>query len=523
MPTHAHNAQHDPRDVPSPTSSSEKAGSFRHSEGSLDQDKAADAFRTHVVARSVSSETPLGADAVLPAGAYRLYRRRFVGLLALIALNVVAAMPNPWFGPIATNTANEFGFTLDEVNWFGNVVNLAFLPSTIVVPFILTRYGILKTPSCASQCCSGAVVMLFSAWIRYAGTAESLPEGGAYALITLGQILAGAAQPVFQVLGPLYSETWFDLKGRTTATMLMSIANPVGSGIAQLISPTISTPRSSLLVLAIICTATAPCALLVGNAPPTPPTFAASQDKPSFLSLVRALSGREPSNVPTYMSVRERIDFVILVINFGVLVGVVTSFTILTDQDFGPYGYSSDTSGFMGATLLLAGIVAAVVTSPLFDRVLTHHLALTCKVLCPILGVVWLSLIWAARPVKPNDAGALYALMALVGAASVTLLPVAIELTIEVSRNADGSSALLWFAGNLMSVVCVLVEGALRAGPAAHPPNNMHRALVFQGALVCGAVATIAGLRGRQARRARDEQMAAEARQGIALVEHGSP
>lgn len=61
-----------------------------------------------------------------------------------------------------------------------------------------------------------------------------------------------------------------------------------------------------------------------------------------------------------------------------------------------PYGYSSDTAGFMGATLLLAGIVAAIFTAPLFDHVLTKHLALTVKVLVPIMAALWLSLIWAS-------------------------------------------------------------------------------------------------------------------------------
>jgi hypothetical protein len=37
------------------------------------------------------------------------------------------------------------------------------------------------------------------------------------------QFFAAVAQPVFQVLGPAYSEAWFDLKGRTTATMIIAI------------------------------------------------------------------------------------------------------------------------------------------------------------------------------------------------------------------------------------------------------------------------------------------------------------
>jgi hypothetical protein len=59
-----------------------------------------------------------------------------------------------------------------------------------------------------------------------------------------------------------------------------------------------------------------------------------------------------------------------------------------------PVGYSSDTAGFMGATLILSGIVAAVVTAPLFDRVFTSHLAITAKFLVPILAVAWLCFIW---------------------------------------------------------------------------------------------------------------------------------
>lgn len=36
------------------------------------------------------------------------------------------------------------------------------------------------------------------------------------------------------------------------------------------------------------------------------------------------------------------------------------------------------------------------------------------------------------------------------------MLPVALELAVEVTRNADASSAVLWFAGNLVAITCVL-------------------------------------------------------------------
>lgn len=56
----------------------------------------------------------------------------------------------------------------------------------------------------------------------------------------------------------------------------------------------------------------------------------------------------------------------------------------------------------MGACLLLSGIVAAIVTAPLFDRVFTHHLAITIKLIVPILAGTWLSLIWAGMFILVN-------------------------------------------------------------------------------------------------------------------------
>jgi hypothetical protein len=70
----------------------------------------------------------------------------------------------------------------------------------------------------------------------------------------------------------------------------------------------------------------------------------------------------------------------------------------LTNRLQQPVGYSADEAGFMGACFLLSGLVAAIVTAPLFDRVFTHHLAVTSKILVPFIAVGWFSFIWAGMP-----------------------------------------------------------------------------------------------------------------------------
>ncbi|EPS96236.1 hypothetical protein FOMPIDRAFT_58415 [Fomitopsis schrenkii] len=426
-----------------------------------------------------------------------MYKRRWIGVVAIIILNIVAGMSLVWFGPIADDTVHKFQFTLDEVNWLGNCINIVYLPAPVIVPWLYGRLGLRKT------CWLGAIIFVASGWIRYAGTAHGIGRGGAYALIIIGQILSGVAQPIFQVLIPGYSEKWFNLRQRTTATMLMSISNPIGVAIGQLISPLVGPPNQGLLVLAIIYSASAPCVLLVQDAPPTPPTRAAGQRNPSFMSLVRAMAGREPRDRTTYMTTRQRIDFAVMSLLFGVLVAAISAFSILSSQWLQPYGYSDTISGLMGATLLLVGIVTTAMTAPLFDRVFTNHLAITIKVLCPFLGGAWLALIWAVRA---GDTGGLFAIMAIIGATSLTMLPVAIELAVELTRNADGSSAILWASANLFSIIFVLAEGALRSGHRAEPPHNMHGAIIFQGAFVFASVSMIFLVEGKQTRRAADEQ-----------------
>lgn len=434
---------------------------------------------------------------------YRLYRRRFVGLLGMILLNVGAAAGWPWFGPISNEMAQDFGLTLNQVNWLGNIVALIYLPVALVLPEFIQRIGF------RNSCYFGALCLILSSWIRYAATADGLSANSAYALLMFGQLFTSIAQPIFQVLGPKYSETWFDLGGRTTATMIVAVSNPIGGAIGQLLSP-IADSKTSILILGILQSATAPMVFLIQEKPPKPPTYSASHETPSIVSLLRVWVGLSPlkrdrnraQRPDPYMTWRERIDFGIVVLVFGVLVAATNAWAILTSQYLEPQGYSSDTAGLMGACLLLTGLVAAIITAPLFDRVFTHHLSITTKVLVPCTAAGWLALIWA---IKPGNTGGLYAIMTIIGVTSLPMLPIALELGCELTRNAEGSSAIMWFTANLFGVIFILSEGALRAGPDASPPLNMKQATIFNGVFIFVTSAFVMALKGDQRRRHADE------------------
>lgn len=161
-------------------------------------------------------------------------------------------------------------------------------------------------------------------------------------------------------------------------------------------------------------------------------------------------------------------------------------------QTQAPYGYSETIAGlfvspffvflfglakaklYQGGSLIIAGLVAAIITAPIFDRYLTHHLVVAIRIGSPIISIGWFSLIWAGMHsppilqkvltiadnlhyiVKENNTGALFAIFVVIGVVSLILLPCTLELASEVTRNSATSSAVLWASGNLFPFIFII-------------------------------------------------------------------
>ncbi|CAE6493347.1 unnamed protein product [Rhizoctonia solani] len=440
---------------------------------------------------------------------YRLYKRRWTGLLGVCLLNFVAGAAWFWFASIAIPVSEDFGISLGQVNWLANCVNVAFLPVSLVIPSVCSRYGL------RISCFIGTIVTLVGAWVRYAGTAPSLSPNGKFGLLLFGQILLGIGQPWFLIIGPKYSEVWFDLKGRTTATMLVSISNPIGTSFGQIVAPYCPSVRVSILILAIMTTGLAPSVLLIYSAPPTPPTFSGSHPSPPPIQTLRAFLGRSRSGEIT-MTPRERLDSVILLLTFGLMVAALNTLGIILAQAIAPYGYTPEDAGIIGGVYVLAGIVGAVVIMPIFDRYLTHHLALASKVITTMLAACFISLIWAVRE---DNAPAIYVIVVVLGISCFTLLPITLEIACEITRSPEASSAILWLLAYLLTTIFIPIVDHMRDdSPTANPPSNMRRGLIFEAGIAASCVVIILGLRGKQSRRELDVQKQQEAaRRGVII------
>jgi FLVCR family MFS transporter 7 len=176
--------------------------------------------------------------------------------------------------------------------------------------------------------------------------------------------------------------------------------------------------------------------------------------------------------------------FILISIAFGVYVGFFNAMSSLINQIMEPYGFSETEAGIAGAILIIVGLVAAAIVSPLIDR--TKHYLRTIQVLVPLIAIGYLILIFAP---ETQTIAAPYIACAILGAASFSLLPCALEYLCEITYpvSPEISSTLCWAGGQFLGAVFVIIMDALKGGISGEPTDTMKRALIFQ-AVVSWAV-----------------------------------
>lgn len=128
---------------------------------------------------------------------------------------------------MASNAAAYFNTDESAINWLSTAFLFAFC---VMVPVVI--YVLHSGPKLSIIVAS--VLILVGNWVRYGGVVASPHNFG---VVMFGQILIGFGQPFVLSAPTRYSDLWFTNKGRVAATALMSLANPLGAALGQLIIP----------------------------------------------------------------------------------------------------------------------------------------------------------------------------------------------------------------------------------------------------------------------------------------------
>ena len=382
---------------------------------------------------------------------YQTYKRRYIGLFAIVLLNISTGFVWLTYSSVPDEAAAYLSCSKDIVNLTTILYFVAYLVMSPVSGWMFERHGIKRS------LLFGAAIQLVGAFLRYfANFIDATPNhnGGRLALTLVGQIIAAAAQPFFLNVPPKFAAVWFSESGRTTATMIGSVANAFAAALAQLIIPVITTDKDSMVNSVLTCAILSVVAfvpvLLMSDRPPTPPSPSAAEallvtsEEPFWISLKKVGSNKQ---------------FLILMFMFGTFVGFFNAFSSLITQFTAPYGYSSSDAGYFGAAMIVAGLVGAGIAGPVIDR--TKQFKSLCKVFVPIATAFYIIFVFVVRK---DFFGGIIGVSALLGLFSFALLPVILELGVECTYPVTpaSSTSLLWTSGQFFAVIFLVILGKLQ-------------------------------------------------------------
>ncbi|KAE8372659.1 major facilitator superfamily domain-containing protein [Aspergillus bertholletiae] len=420
-----------------------------------------------------------------PSGpVYKVYKRRFWGLAQLVLLNIVVSWDWLTFSAISTTASEHFGVSETAINWMSTGYLFAFCAASPIVIFTLNKGG--PKPAIIAT----STLLLVGNWVRYAGTKA---RGGMFGVAMFGQILIGLAQPFCLSAPTRYSDLWFSDKGRTSATAVATLANPLGAALGQLINSFWATKPSEVpdmvLYISVMATVAAIPSFILPSKPPTPPSASSATTRTPL--------------IPTIIQLFKTLEFWLILIPFSVYVGFFNSVSSLLNQILSPYGFSETEAGIAGGVLIVVGLISSAIVSPITDR--WKHYLTTIRILVPIVGVCYIGLIFA--PSSSAGIAPSYVVCALLGASSFALLPVVLEYLVEITYpfSPEIGSTICWTGGQLLGAIFILVQDALKAGRDANPPEKMTNALIFSAVIACVAAPfpISIGLFGRNVRRRR--------------------
>eukprot|EP00096_Caligus_rogercresseyi_P007109 TRINITY_DN2459_c0_g1_i1.p1 TRINITY_DN2459_c0_g1~~TRINITY_DN2459_c0_g1_i1.p1 ORF type:complete len:493 (+),score=163.32 TRINITY_DN2459_c0_g1_i1:15-1493(+) len=301
---------------------------------------------------------------------------------------------------------------------------------------------------------------------------EFLSSDEKYFMALLGQLLSGIACPFISCVPTKISQHWFGDSERTLATILLGMSNPMGIVLGQGLTPQfVTTPRDVPLMNTVWFIPAAIGSMITimkvkNDYPPSPPSqSSASQTRHrlNYLTSVRRLI----TNFP----------FVIMFLFLGAAMGYISTISTKIEQLLCSRGYSDQLSGFSGSLVLLTGFIASFAFG--FLAVKIRRIVALCKA-SGVVVTLFLALVCYAF-LQPDRPGLIIASCVFLGAFSLGVYPLALELVVECTYPIDQAlpTALIFLSSSLQGVLLMAVENFM--GGALSPEEMELQSCTLHG------------------------------------------
>ncbi len=372
---------------------------------------------------------------------YRVYGYRWVVLGVFMFVNLTMQMLWITFAPITGPAAKYYGVTDLQIGYLAMSFMITYLFLSFPASWVIDTYGFRKAVSI------GAVLMAVFAILR--GLA-----GANYTLVLLGSIGIAIGQPFLMNAWTKVPANWFAFDERATAVGLVTLANLLGTALGMLLTP-ILTEKLSIPTVQLIYGGIATIAVVLFIAlsrehPVTPPCPPGMEVRSLMLDGLKQIVKSVP--------------FWLFVIVYFVGLGIFNGISTWVENIIRPRGFSPVDAGTLGASMIVGGILGAVIIPILSDKQHKRQRYMLLGVLLAIpglVGVTFATSLW------------LILLSAFwMGFFLISVAPIGMQYVAEVTFPApEGTSnGLIQFAGQV-SVIYVYIMEAMKSANGAFTPS----------------------------------------------------
>mmetsp|Transcript_29087 Transcript_29087/g.49311 ORF Transcript_29087/g.49311 Transcript_29087/m.49311 type:complete len:504 (+) Transcript_29087:117-1628(+) len=384
---------------------------------------------------------------------YKMYSSRWIALAVYALGSLANAMIWISFAPIATVVSHTYSVNNTAVNMLSVIFMILYIPGTYLASYLFKRFGLRGTILAANTLNVAGSVLRFASIV---GSKDSKANNGGYALLLIGQGMCGLVQPIFVNAAALIAATWFALEQRDLATVIASMANPIGTGVGQILpAMLVNEEGSGMSSLLLIQFAISGSILLLAyflflDKPPTPPSYTETLRYSHRISdQSEIIQDGGPFFWHQISSLLKNRNFIKLAFGFSIGLAYFNSLATVLGQQVNILGYTDNDAGIFGALILGFGLIGCAIVGPIMDA--THRYKTILKTFSVMTFVTVLALCGSLRP---NNHVALLIIFSVLGFFVLPLLPLSFECMVECTYpvSEEVTNGIMLSMGNILSI-----------------------------------------------------------------------
>ena len=279
------------------------------------------------------------------SGEYRVYGYRWVVLAAVMFVNLTIQMLWISYAPITSLASDYYGVSDLAIGFLAMSFMIVFVFVSLPAAWLIDTKGF-------------RLAVGFGAVLAAAGGIARGLAGANYTLVLLATFAIAVAQPFLLDAWTKVPAMWFGRRQRATAVGLTTLASMLGIAVGMALTPPLAEALSIATVQLIFGLAAAVAAvafLVLARARPATPPGPPGEDERALM-----LDGLKHA-------LRVKPFLVMLGVAF-IVMSTFNGVTTWVEQIIKPRGFTPTEAGTMGALMLVAGVIGAVVLSALSDR-----------------------------------------------------------------------------------------------------------------------------------------------------------